>query len=180
MRLAWLIVFIVSFGYAQAGSERLLVYADHNPKAVRIASLKLQLQREEEPTLDALFASYHLQSRIRHYGAFHVLTIGPIWSMALHNALLAALAPKYPGLFFIRQSLAPPGGHALEKPAARPVFMEKNDWIWLAIFLLALAGLIGLILQRKGWRKFSHQQHQLRNDQKQMDESIDALQGDTA
>jgi len=51
------------------------------------------------------------------------------------------------------------------------------DWVWMAIFLLAVAGLAASIVQRRALHLFSREQNDLNAGQERIDESITSLQG---
>jgi len=120
---------------------------------------------------------------IQPYGPFHVLVVGPTRSSEERDQLKTALASYYPHLF--SAMVSSDGFHpfvdvrsSTNVPRTSAGKWQTTDWIWLAVFLLAVMGLIGSIVQRKGVLRVTKGQRDVRQMQQRMDRELDGLQGE--
>jgi len=181
MHLLRLVFFVMALACSGNAENVLVLFADPDDKAVRIASLKLQLELEENAALNAPFARHGLRVVTRRYGRFHALTVQPIRSAEARIDMKLALGSRYPGMFFVENTVRhrSPASSAAHRQAERPKpIMHAIDWVWLMIFLLALTGLIASVIQRKKIFTFKKEQTRFRDNQTQMDQEIETLQGE--
>ena len=173
LRIVWILMLGLTIGQAVPGM--MVLMGDRSDKTVRIASLKLRIAIEETPVLERLFAAQHLHVVTRRYGDFRALTVEPIGSRTVRNAVMLALGSRYPDMFLLKQTIPThtepiprtiPAGHTGLK-------MDTMDWAWLMILGLALFGLGASILQRRYVRYLSRRQTHLREDQEHMNATID-------
>lgn len=185
MRMVWfvLLTMMVCLGRAP---EVLVLTGSRDAKLIRMASLKLQLAREENAALASIFNRYGIKSRVRTLGTMHALMLEPVRSLEAHNVLIMALSRRYPGMVFVRQSssesLPGRGAQRTHPPAPGKALVHSGgelplDWVWAAIFMLALVGLVGSVYQRKRMVRFSREQTTLQAEQERIDETIEYVQG---
>ncbi len=155
-----------------------VLYASPDAKAVRIATLKLKLALAENTELERKFHAEKLHIIPKRFGHFDALTVGPIRSQAVRNAVLLMFGSRFHGMFFVQESAAPPPvSHtvAARRTAPHEWAMQPIDWAWLMIFVLAIIGLAASMMQRKRLFVFKTVQTQFREHQRQMDHTIDLL-----
>jgi hypothetical protein len=175
-----------SIGYAGELQQMLILMGDAQSKTVQIESLKLQLKLAQTVSLEKLFQQHKLAIKTQQFGHYHVLVVEPILSHKTRNALVMALGDRYHGMFFIERHRTVPSTltqHVNPNQLRHPTLpfwqkMDKIDWLWTAIFLLAISGLTASILQRKRMFSLDKAQKNFKEDQERMDQEIETLQGE--
>ena len=185
MRILWVWMLSLVLGFGGTVPEMLVLTGGRDAKSVRIASLKLQLAREEDEALASLFDRFQVALKERSFGKVHALVVEPVRSLAARNALVLALGRRYPEMFFVNPSSVATPSDKTPAPKAPAVAtadafaeMQPLDWVWATIFLLAFLGLASSIYQRKRMQHFSWEQTSLQANQKRMDGAIGTLQGE--
>jgi len=181
MRFLWLVLCAVALAHGGNTGDVLVLFASQDEKAVRIASLKLQLELEQNASLGERLADEGVGVATRQYGRFHALVVSPVRSSELRTKLKLTLGSRYNNMFFVAQvpGHPPRTSRGKDQPSkSPPLSMKAIDWVWLMILGLALTGLIASIIQRKKMFTFKKEQTRFKDNQTQMDQEIEILQGE--
>lgn len=161
----------------------MVVTGSTNIRAAEQAAETLKKQIQADPELSRWMTRHRIGLAIQPYGQFHVLVVGPTRSPEERNQLKTALASYYPHLFsaVVSSDGFHPFADVKSSTDVSRTFAGKwqtSDWIWLAVFLLALMGLIASIIQRKGVLRVAKGQKDVRQMQQRMDRELDGWQGE--
>lgn len=135
-----------------------------------------------DPARRDWLARHRIGITIQPYGPYHAVIIGPVRTPEVQSGLMITLSSF--GLRPFRVEIPSEGFTPLiaanDKQQAPPTLSPQHtvDWIWLAVFLLAVLGLIASIVQRKGLLRLAKGQEVVRDEQRRMDRELDGLQGD--
>jgi len=135
-----------------------------------------------DPARRDWLARHRIGITIQPYGPYHAVIVGPTRTPEVQNGLMITLASFGLHPFRVDASLKgwTPLVEAETRDNTRPILSPQHtvDWIWLAVFLLAVLGLIASIVQRKGLLRLAKGQKDVRDEQQRMDRELDGLQGE--
>jgi hypothetical protein len=169
------LLLVISMGWGSSNDPVWVVYADTDPRAVRIASLKLQLHLAQNQRLETRFKQHGLTIRTCTFAPYTALCIGPIRTRSARNDMRLLLGARYPQMFFVRPSdtaRATPktmrvASHARRSPDG------MRGWIWYGLGLVALMGVIAALYHRKRLSAFRHTQEVFASLQERLNRTLD-------
>ena len=200
MKFLMLILSMYTFLFAKVTphekfSEKMIVASYADSALADENFLKLKIYFIEEPAIRALEEQYHLTPKLETLGGHQLLVLSPIHSLSVRNQLLILLTPLFPDIFYINapetikdtQRYAKSDIQKIQKnpKLSTPKHKTKN-WIdeiglqWVAIWVLALIGLISSLLRRRKIAKLNKTQKDIRSDQKKIEKEITQLGVDNA
>ena len=176
-------------------SEKMII-ANYTDSALADENfLKLKIYFIEEPDIRVLEEKYHLTPKLEMLGKQQVLVLSPVHSLTVRNQLLILLTPLFPDIFYIdapetikdTQRYVESDIPEIQKISKGNATKYKaQNWIdqiglqWIAIWFLALIGLISSLLRRRKIAKLNKTQKDIRSDQKKIEKEIIQLGVDNA
>ncbi len=200
MKFLMLILSMYTFLFAKVTphekfSEKMIVASYGDSALADENFLKLKIYFIEEPAIRALEEKYHLTPKLEMLGKQQVLVLSPIHSLTVRNQLLILLTPLFPDTFYIDapetikdtqryvESDIPKIQKSSKINATKYKAQNGIDKIglqWIAIWFLALIGLISSLLRRRKIAKLNKTQKDIRSDQKKIEKEITQLGVDNA
>ncbi len=159
--------------------ETIVAYSTKNKQQAEDTLLTLKVYLHEKGVSNALDFS------IEKMDGLYMITIKPILSREQRNSLLLLLQAQFSDAFYIKEAKRQTTATPLPKPApavdTKPTLTDKIvsiktiDWIWFAIWILAVIGLIASMRNRYKMKHLSHQQQEIQSRQKQIENEIRQL-----
>ena len=159
--------------------ETIVAYSTKNKQQAEDTLLTLKVYLHEKGISDTLDLS------IEKMDDLYMITIKPILNREHRNSLLLLLQPRFSDLFYIKETKRQTTATPLPTPApvvdTKPtltdeiVSVKTIDWIWFAIWILAVIGLIASVRNRYKMKHLSHQQEEMHSRQKQIENEIQQL-----
>jgi len=180
MKLLTLIFFSSFFLWGQGSIEKLIVSAHKEEVNTQSDLLLLERLFKLDPKFRKIDEKYALDIEIEKLGAFYLLSIQPIDSLAVKNDLLLLLQAQFSGLFFMAMKPFPKINHPKEEKPKEVEKVENFDGLGLQWLVLWSLSVLGLILSVRSRRKLSHlaqTQDDFNQWQKKIENEIQSLKG---
>ena len=182
LKIGYLLALLFTCAYTAVPQsfETIIAYHTNDRKQAEETLLTLKVYLHEKGIPDSLDFS------IEKMDDLYVIAIKPIPNRQQRNNLLLLLQPRFSDAFYIREksvqhptplSVPTPAPAVARKPVLREeIFSLKTiDWVWFAIWILAVIGLIASLRNRYKMKHLSRQQHEMNTRQEQMENEIQQL-----
>jgi len=171
--------------------EKMVVRIGMNADTEQEKLLELKMYFIENPTLRAYQDSFHLQPSIERVDDYYLLVMKPIPTLEVRNTLLLLMSREYPNSVFIKYpkvatiqniNIQHPVSNRLKSKEHAPA--TKRDVLhvvntynlqWIAIWMLAVIGLVLSLLNRRNLSKLTETQRDISTDQKKIESEITQL-----
>jgi hypothetical protein len=170
--------------------EKLIVSSSKDEAVIEENLLKLKVYLLENPSTRMLQEKYALDVKMEHFAQYNAVVISPIDSLDLRNALLVLLSPVFPDIFYIEETkvstskkdkLAKSPTVIQPRPTRHTSNKTEENWVneiglqWLAIWLLAVVGLVLSIRSRRKMAHLNKTQTEIKANQTKIEKEIKAL-----
>jgi hypothetical protein len=168
-------------------SEKLIISTGTNLTQEEETLLKLKIYFIENPILRRLEDEYHLTTSMEKIENYHMVVIKPLDSLDIRNQLLLVLTPIFPNLTFVdniihtppimQASQAENSVHTTQKGKKRKQISLFDDLAlqWVAIWLLAVIGLLLSLWNRRKLSKLKNTQKDISANQHKIEKEIKHL-----
>jgi len=181
MKIWWIILCSFTLLLSEGMSQKLIVYTHKNGKNTQESLLKLKVYFIENPNIRALNEANDLKIELETLGEYTMVVIKPVVSLSVKNRLLLELAPIFPNVFALEdktdnsiEAFIPMKNYDIKTNSVR-IFIERVGLQWIALLILATAGLSLSIFRRKRFRFLDEKQKALDLDQKEIENEIKNL-----
>jgi len=170
--------------------QKLIVSSHKDASAAQENLLKLKVYLLENNTTRLLEDTYQFNIKMEHYAHYNAVVISPINTLQERNALLVLLSPVFPDIFYIDEKKVSAkikdtsSESHMTKSTSSVTHRQKRDeetWLneiglqWLAIWILAVIGLILSIRSRRKMAHLNKRQKAMNVDQTKIEKEIKAL-----
>ena len=188
--LCLLILGVGTINASEQSIEKLIVSSSQDESIAQEDLLKLKVYLLENSSTRMLQEKYQLDVKMEHFFNYKAVVISPIHSLTVRNELLVLLSPMFPDIFYIDEKKvlvsrkkATVSTHSVNHtiPTTHVEKKNKDAWVneiglqWLAIWILAVAGLFLSIRSRRKIAHLNKNQKEMNVNQTKIEKEIKAL-----
>lgn len=170
--------------------QKLIVSSTKHQSVAEEDLLKLKIYATENSNIATLQEKYNLTFSIEHFSNYSSVIISPIKNKNVRNELLVVLSPIFPNMFYVNAAKALASvqtKHVAPKSTLHNIFLHKSQaqkkksflegigLQWLAIWLLAVGGLLLSIGNRRRMKYMTKKQKEMNMTQEEIAQEIKQL-----